>query len=68
MVSSTYMRLMDPKVTIILSIYAVEASNEDQALLMDIRKKDMINNITIIITFLMLEQTVSRLCVKQTFN
>ena len=37
------------------SIYTVEASNKDQALLKDIRKKDMIKNITIIIAFMMLE-------------
>ena len=35
-----------------VSTYTVEASNEDQALLMDIRKKDMIKNITIIMTFM----------------
>ena len=46
---------MDLKVVITLSIYAVEVSNEDQALLMDIRMKDMINNITINMTFIMLE-------------
>ena len=33
----------------------MEASNKNQGLLMDIRKKDMINNITINMTFLMLE-------------
>ena len=33
----------------------MEASNEYQALLMDTRKKDMANNITIIMTFMMLE-------------
>ena len=33
----------------------MEASEKDQALLMDIRKKDMINNITIILAFMMLE-------------
>ena len=38
-----------------MSILTVEASNKDQVLLMDIRKKDLINNITIIKTFMMLE-------------
>ena len=33
----------------------MEASNKNQGLLMDIRKKDMINNTTIIMTFMMLE-------------
>ena len=46
---------MDLKVVVTLSIYTVEVSNEDQALLMDIRMKDMINNIPIIMTFMMLE-------------
>ena len=46
---------MDRKVVVTQLIYTVEASNEDQALLMDIRKKDMTNNITITMTFLMLE-------------
>ena len=45
---------MDQKVVVTLSIYIVEASNENQALLMDIRMKDMINNITIVMTFMML--------------
>ena len=49
------MWVKDQTKIISLSIYTVEASNEDQALLMDIRKKDLINNITIIMTFLMLE-------------
>ena len=55
MVGRTYVRVKDLKVVIILSIYTVEASNEDQALLMDIRKKDMTTNITIIMTFMTLE-------------
>ena len=33
----------------------MEASNENQGLLMDIRKMDMINNITINMSFMMLE-------------
>ena len=45
---------MDQRVVITPSIYRLEASNEDQALLMDIRMKDMINNITIVMTFMML--------------
>ena len=49
------MRVMDRKVIIILSIYTVEACNEDQALLINIRKKDMIDNITIIMVLIMLE-------------
>ena len=55
MVATTYMWVLDRKVVATRSIYTVEASNEDQALLMDIRKKDMTNNITIILTFMMLE-------------
>ena len=47
MVASTYMQVMDRKVVVTLSIYTVEASNNNQGLLMDIRKTDMINNITI---------------------
>ena len=55
MVASTYMRVMDQKVVITLSIYTVEASNEDQGLLMDVRKKDKINIINVIMTFVMIE-------------
>ena len=55
MVASTYMRVMDRKVTIILSIYTVAASNKDQALVKDIRKKDIINKIHIIMIIVMLE-------------
>ena len=55
MVASTYMRVMDRKVVVTPSIYTMEASNVDQGLLLDIKKKDMINNITIIMTFMMLE-------------
>ena len=46
---------MDQKVVVTLLIYTVEVSNTDHALLMDIRMKDMINNITIIMIFMMLE-------------
>ena len=46
---------MDQKVVVTLSIYTLEASNKDQGLLVDIRKKDMINNTTIIMTVMMLE-------------
>ena len=49
------MRVMDRKVVVTLSIYAVEASNENLGMLMDIRKKYMINNITITMTLMMLE-------------
>ena len=48
MVATTYMWVLERKVVATRSIYTVEASNKDQALLMDIRKKDMTNNITII--------------------
>ena len=51
--SSTCVWQMDQKVVVTMSIYTVEASNK--ALLMDIRVKDMINNITIIMTYTMLE-------------
>ena len=50
MVASTYMRVLYRKVVVTLSFYTVEASNEDQGLLMDIRKKDMINIINAIMT------------------
>ena len=53
--ATTYMWVLDQKVVVTRSIYTVEASNKDQALLMDIRKRDMTNNITIIMTFMMLE-------------
>ena len=49
------MRVMDRKVNIILSIYTVEASDEDQALVKDIRKKDIINNIHLIMIIVMLK-------------
>ena len=55
MVATTYRWVLDRKVVITWLIYSVEVSNEDQALLMDIRKKDKTNNITIILTFMMLE-------------
>ena len=55
MVATTYMWVLDQQIDATRSIYTVEASNEDQALLMDIRKKDMANNITIVMTFMMLE-------------
>ena len=51
MAASTYMRVMDQKVIIFMVIYTVGASNEDQALLMNIRKNDMINTINVIRTF-----------------
>ena len=35
-----------------LYFFGKEADNEDQALMMDIRKKDMINNLKVIITAL----------------
>ena len=50
MVASTYMRVMDQKVVFTPSIYIVEVSNEVQGLLMDIRKKNMINMINVIMT------------------
>ena len=49
------MRVMDQKVVITLSIYTVEAFNEDQGLLMGVRKKDKINIINVIMTFVMIE-------------
>ena len=52
MVATTFMWVSDQKVVITLLIYTVEASNKDQALLIDIRKRDMPNNITIIMTFM----------------
>ena len=55
MVASTYMLVRDQKVTIILSIYTVKTSNEDQAIVKDIRKKDIINKIRIIMIIVMLQ-------------
>ena len=49
------MRVLDRKVVVTLSIYTVEASNEDEALVNDIRKKDMINNLKVIMTFVIIE-------------
>ena len=46
---------MDQQVIITQSIYKVKASNKEKALLTDIRKKNIINIITIIMTFRMLE-------------
>ena len=43
------------KVVLSLSIYTLVASKEDQALLMDIRMKNMINSIAVIMTFIVLE-------------
>ena len=70
MVATTYVWVLDQKVVATRSIYTVEASNEDQALLMDIRKKDMTNNITIVLTFMMIEPLnwSPSVCVKQTSN
>ena len=45
--------VMKQKVVITLSVYTVEASNK--AMLMDIRKKDMINNLKVIMTFVIIE-------------
>ena len=55
MVASTYKWVMDQQVVITLSIYTVEASNKDQVLVNDIRKKDIINKIHIIMIIVMLE-------------
>ena len=55
MVATAYMWVLGRKVVVTRLIDTVEASNEDRALLMVIRKKDMTNNITIIMTFMMLE-------------
>ena len=60
MVATTYMWVVDQEVVVTLSIYTVGASNEDQALLMDIRKKDMINNLKVIMTFVIIELQKSR--------
>ena len=57
---------MDQRVVITPSIYRVEAYNEDQALLMDIRMKDMIKNISIIMIFMMLEPVNRRPTCRET--
>ena len=53
-------------VVITLSIYTVEAPNKNQALLMDIRMKDMIKNIPIIMIFMMLEPVICRPTCRET--
>ena len=45
---------MDQKAVATLSIAIVEASNKDQPLPMDMRKKDMINKLNIILTFVIM--------------
>ena len=64
--ASACARQMDQRVVITQSIYTVEVSNKDQALLMDIRMKDMINNIPIIMTFMMLEPVNCRPTCRET--
>ena len=56
----------DQKVFITQSIYTVETSNEDLALMMNTRKKDMINHIAVIMTFMMLEPLNCRPGVRET--
>ena len=68
--ASNYMRVMDQKVVVTLSIYIVEASNKDQDLLMDIRKKDMINIINVFMTLVTIKPlewrpVTFRFCFKQ---
>ena len=49
------MWVLNQKVVVTQSINTVESSNKNEALLIDIRKKDIINNITTFMTFMMLE-------------
>ena len=63
--ASTYMRVMDQQVVVTLSIYNVEASNEDQGLLINIRKKDMINIINVKMTLVTIKPLEWRPCFKQ---
>ena len=49
------MLVMHQKATIILSIYTVKAFNKDQAVVKDMRKKDSIDNISVIMIIVMLE-------------
>ena len=44
MVATTFMWVLDRNILVTRSIYVVKASNQDQALMMDIRKKVMTNN------------------------
>ena len=55
MVATTYTWVLNQKVVITQSINTVEACNQDRALLMDIRKRNMINITTIILIFMGLE-------------
>ena len=50
-----------PTIVITLSSYTMEATNEDQGLLMAIRKKDMINIINVIMTRVTIESLEWRL-------
>ena len=55
MVASTYMWVLDQKVVITLSIYTVEACNQDRVLLIDIKKWNLVIITTIILIFIVLE-------------
>ena len=55
MVGAACERVMDCQIMITWPISTVDISNKDQALVMDLRKKDMINNINVILIILTLE-------------
>ena len=60
--ATNFIWVLDRKVVVTLSIYTVEASNKDQGLMMDIRKKDMINMINLIMTLLTIKPLEWRPC------
>ena len=55
MVGAACERVMDRQIMKTWPISTVDTSNKDQALVMDLRKKDMINNINVILIILMVE-------------
>ena len=55
MVGAACERVMDHQIIVTWPISTVDTSNKDQALVMDLRKKDMIKNINVIMLILMLE-------------
>ena len=54
MVGAACERVMDRQIIITWPISTVDTSNKDQALVMDLRKKDKMNNINVIMIILML--------------
>ena len=55
MVAAACERVMDRQIIITYPIFTVYTSNTDQALVMDLRKKEIVNKINVILIILMLE-------------